>query len=528
MKILLNRKYKLTTLLMTLISISVVLITTILVFVSHQAERNTLIDTHLALNSSKSEKISSSVNSLFKSMRISLQETANFLSEHPEMTDEEIQEQLVLLRNSNRFFNSLVWIDETSLVRSIAPISVGLKGDKVTGITKDVVDLKRPTLTVPYRAPTGRMIVLMSEPIYDANGIYRGIIGGSIYLQEPNILNDILGNDIVDENGSYYYVVGPEGKLLFHPNSDRIGDDVNENPIIERILLGQSGKQFVINSQGVAMYAAYNYIPEIGWGVVQQTPASYIDAALQERTKDLIITILFPIVLLLLISLAFAKKLAEPFIVLANTVNDLGSDKEVQPPIIKSHWNREVDLLSKSVRIAIKTINKNNSELVEAATTDPLTGLANRRKLNEMMSDFEKEGQLFSLVVLDIDHFKLINDTYGHQAGDEVLVDLAVTVQSVIRRQDSLFRYGGEEFVLVMPNIKSSEAYHFAERIRKTIEQRISPVGKSITISLGISESSIHSTCTTDVFSCADKALYESKSNGRNQTTICSLDYSSN
>lgn len=520
MKFLSIRKFKLTTLLMTLIITSVLLTTVILLFASYQSEKKSLTDSYLTLNYSKSQKISSSVNSLFKSMRLSLQGITHFFEENPDLTDEEIQEHLDLLRNNSRYFNSLTWIDETGFVRDISPISVGLKGSYITGITKDVVNAKKPMLTDPYKAPTGRMLVLMSEPFYDSKGNYRGIIGGSIYLQEQNVLNEILGNDIIDENGSYYYVVGPDGTLLFHPDIKRIGKDVSENPMISRLLHGHSGTQRVNNTQDVPMFAAYNYIPEIGWGVVQQTPVSYVDGLLRKHIQNLLLTILMPFLILLMISISFARELAKPFNVLANVVNQFGSEKKIQPPAFQSHWNREADLLTKSLIIAIEAVEKNNSILIEETMTDSLTGLANRRKLNNVLIDLAKEEQLFSLIVLDIDHFKSINDTFGHQVGDDVLKCLTETVQTVIRKEDAFFRFGGEEFILLLPETKSSEAYYVAEKIRTTIASTICPVGKPITISLGISEFPSHTDSLDDLFLFADKALYESKSNGRNQTTI--------
>ncbi|WP_198135539.1 sensor domain-containing diguanylate cyclase [Ureibacillus sinduriensis] len=505
---------------MTLIIASVLSTSCILLFASYHHEKKSLTDTYLSLNSSKSQKLSSTVDSLFKSMRISLQETTKFLSNNPDLTDEEIQEHLELLRNNSRYFNSLTWIDETGLVRDIAPISVGIKGNFVAGITKEVVDAKKPMLTKPYMASTGRMIVLMSEPLYDSEGNYRGIIGGSIYLHEKNVLNEILGNDIIDQNGSYYYVVGPDGVLLFHPKTNRIGDGVKGNPIIPKLVQGQSGRERIFNSEGVEMLAAYNYLSEMGWGVVQQTPVSYVDGQLKEHIQNLLLIFLFPFIILLMVSLNFARKLAKPFIDLADVVNQFGTDARIKPPVFNSHWNREADLLTKSLIIAIEAVENNNNLLKEEAMTDALTGLSNRKKLNKSMSRLAEDRQLFSLIAIDIDRFKLINDNYGHQMGDKVLKFLARTVQSNMRAGDGFYRFGGEEFILLLPDTKSKEAYLIAENMRTTIANTISPVGKPITISLGISEFPLHSNTIENLFLFADRALYQSKENGRNQTTV--------
>ncbi|MFJ8246925.1 diguanylate cyclase [Peribacillus asahii] len=523
-KILYNQKFKLTTLLTSLVSVSVIFTILILLFASYQSEKGSLVKTYLSLNDSKSDKISKSVNSLFQSMRVSLKETANFLKENEGITDEDIQEQLELLRKNSRYFNSLSWIDEKGVVRNIAPISVGLKGHIMTGVTKEVLNLKKPTLTTPYIAPSGRLIVLMSEPFYDSHGKYRGIIGGTIYLQEKNVLNEILGNDIIDDTGSYYYVVGPDGKLLFHPDINRIGDDVSANPLVMKLLQGESGTQLVTNTKDIRMLAAYNVIPETGWGVIQQTPVSYVQELLKKHVQKLILYILPPFLILLFLSILVARMLAKPFIYLADLINQLGSGEQVLTPKTQSHWNREADLLTKSVCITIESVQKNNNKLTHAAMTDTLTELPNRRKLNEVMAIWANDRQLFSLIAIDIDYFKSVNDTYGHQAGDEVLKYLAKTVQSVVRKTDMFFRYGGEEFVLLLPNTKASETYDIAEIIRMTIENEISPVGRPITISLGISEFPLHSNSLDELFKYADEALYQSKLEGRNRTTICSHD----
>lgn len=151
-----NQKVNLATLLTGLVCASVIFTIIIMLISSYQSEKNSLTQTYLALNYSKSSKISDSVDSLFKSMRLSLEDTAEFLSKKNTLSDQEIQEQLELLRNSSRYFNSLSWVDETGLVRNIAPLSTGLKGQLITtGKTKKVLDAKKPVLTAPYTGPSG-------------------------------------------------------------------------------------------------------------------------------------------------------------------------------------------------------------------------------------------------------------------------------------------------------------------------------------------------------------------------------------
>lgn len=164
-------------------------------------------------------------------------------------------------------------------------------------------------------------------------------------------------------------------------------------------------------------------------------------------------------------------------------------------------------------------------KLAEQATTDPLTQLYNRRQFEVMATQqltLAARHQIpFCLFMLDIDHFKQVNDTYGHDAGDTVLKKLASTIQTTMRKSDISARYGGEEFVIFLPHTSPEQGKNAAEHLRRDVERlEIDINGKqiAITISLGIS-----SGMTTDLAGLikeADIALYHSKENGRNQTTL--------
>lgn len=161
-----------------------------------------------------------------------------------------------------------------------------------------------------------------------------------------------------------------------------------------------------------------------------------------------------------------------------------------------------------------------------AVLIDPLTGLYNRRAMDTRLHDLIAlggQGEL-SLLVLDIDHFKLINDTYGHAIGDIVIRNVASTLRKCIRGEDIAVRYGGEEFVVILPKTRLAGAVKVAETIRQRIETlrlirrqdnfRLAP----FTISIGVAECNEADTGET-LFQRADRALYQSKSEGRNRVT---------
>ena len=166
------------------------------------------------------------------------------------------------------------------------------------------------------------------------------------------------------------------------------------------------------------------------------------------------------------------------------------------------------------------------SQAVTRANTDGLTGLYNHRHFHERL-DHEiargsRFGTTFSLIMLDIDLFKAYNDIHGHLAGDEILRRIAVCIQTSIRSLDIAFRYGGEEFTIILPEARLDDAHKVAERIRKTIASRTSFKAPPITASLGVANWPIDGVMKAEIISCADAALYRAKQTGRNRTCLSS------
>lgn len=167
--------------------------------------------------------------------------------------------------------------------------------------------------------------------------------------------------------------------------------------------------------------------------------------------------------------------------------------------------------------------------LRELATTDALTSLYNRRHLDDYLAEqiaaIGDSGRSMAFVSADLDHFKTINDSWGHEAGDKVLVRVSQEIRNAIRASDIAVRYGGEEFLMVAPGMTLEAATLFAERLRARFDQlRIHDVipGQAIhiTISIGVAVLPLHGNRASDVLRACDVALYQSKKNGRNCVTI--------
>jgi diguanylate cyclase (GGDEF)-like protein len=157
----------------------------------------------------------------------------------------------------------------------------------------------------------------------------------------------------------------------------------------------------------------------------------------------------------------------------------------------------------------------------EAAFTDHLTGLANRRRferqLEREVERTRRSGRPFCLLMLDIDHFKLVNDTHGHEAGDEVLRQLARVLQEATRGIDLSARVGGEEFAVLLTETEMQSGVEVSERLRVAVEQAAMPQQAGITASFGLAEFPRSAETASELFIAADAAMYVAKAQGRNR-----------
>lgn len=179
-------------------------------------------------------------------------------------------------------------------------------------------------------------------------------------------------------------------------------------------------------------------------------------------------------------------------------------------------------------KAGMKALEDENRQLRDKAMRDPLIGINNRRAIDEILEEqllrAPFRGSSVSVIMADVDHFKKINDTYGHQVGDEVLIEVAERVSEGMRAQDSVGRYGGEEFLMVLPGIGGTQAVLIAHRIRLLIAQHTFDTSEgeiSVTMSLGVSSTDFPDLVPAErLVNAADKALYQAKHEGRNRVVL--------
>jgi diguanylate cyclase (GGDEF)-like protein len=196
--------------------------------------------------------------------------------------------------------------------------------------------------------------------------------------------------------------------------------------------------------------------------------------------------------------------------------------------VFESHYQMVSFLVSSMTASTLSFIfayrtNTQRDRLQQLATHDSLTGARNRRAMNEELkiaaSISRRHGNPYGVLIMDLDHFKQINDSYGHQAGDQVLINFVELIKNASRKEDRLFRFGGEEFLLLLPNTERSGMLAAAEHLRQQVNQHLRGPGGGVTMSIGgaILRRNEH---WRDLLQRADQRLYRAKNAGRNCVII--------
>lgn len=189
-------------------------------------------------------------------------------------------------------------------------------------------------------------------------------------------------------------------------------------------------------------------------------------------------------------------------------------------------WDNDYFRLQMLEALAVHSTLKEKRTLEELSVTDPITGLKNHRyfqaRLKIEVERADRHKRPLTLAMIDIDHFKKVNDRYGHPIGDEVLKAVAQRLNEKVRSLDTVARYGGEEFAIIMPDTPIDAGYLVAERIRRACEETpvecASRKSIAITFSIGVAAFGARTSTADELIRIADQALYQAKSQGRNQT----------
>ncbi len=343
-------------------------------------------------------------------------------------------------------------------------------------------------------------------------------------------LHELIGKGI--EGSEYVQIVPP-----YTQNDFSKGTSFIDVAMQEFMTSNHLSKEFQLLDE--RYFVTQSVLKETGWRLVILTHMKSIYAPIYEqksKSQNLGFLVILLIVnfyvaffiYLMIASKKFANRITQPIEKISRFISRINQQKQVDTPVSYVKIRELDDLIDLNVEIQeakqkylkINTeMHFKNEQLERLAVTDPLTQCYNRLKLDQVLryevARTKRDKTPLSLILLDIDYFKKVNDTYGHQAGDSVLVEMTQALLKNIRRTDILGRWGGEEFLLILPNTDLKSAAVQAEKLRYLVSCTEFEEVDDITISLGVS--SCCDKCTEhSLLEAADKALYSAKEAGRN------------
>ena len=373
----------------------------------------------------------------------------------------------------------------------------------------------------PSRADSAPASMEVAVPITSPTGRFLGVLGARLNFAGIEQLLDSLAES---STGQRLAIVQQDGHVVADVGGTL---DTVPEPVLRRLQLAEATSVSYRSADGVSVVGALRPVPGTDWSAVAEVPSSFAFAEIRRMRNA---TALLVLLLLLAVgSLAYGLGLliVRPLERLSTAAKRVaGGDLEVDVP---AAGGGELSTLAGVFNDMVRRLREGRSELERLSVTDELTGLSNRRRL---MAELDREvrrsdrhGHPFTVLMLDVDRFKIFNDAFGHPAGDAVLKRLAKTLRDSTRDVDTVARYGGEEFMVILPETPAAEASRVAERIRSRTEaDKFRPgdgiVELSITVSIGYAIFPDHAKAPETLIEAADQALYRSKAAGRNKVTV--------
>jgi diguanylate cyclase (GGDEF)-like protein len=282
-----------------------------------------------------------------------------------------------------------------------------------------------------------------------------------------------------------------------------------------------------VDDRNMRVVGLASSLDDLPWGLLITENYDDVFAGLTQARNQIILITFFLTIIIGGTATIIASQIIIPLNSLTSGVLRVaGGDLDVS---VNIHRNDELGIVTRMFNQMVYRLKKNQATLVQLATIDSLTELANRKQIMaDLATNFEhyrRYSSEFSILMIDIDYFKTVNDSHGHLTGDAVLVQLARILKGTLRIVDSAGRYGGEEFLVILKKTGIDEGLQTAERIRQAVDQHVftfEDVSLHITISVGLTGVVAEDKNGVSLIGRADKALYEAKAAGRNRIFLAS------
>ncbi|MHA7776184.1 sensor domain-containing diguanylate cyclase [Roseibium sp. M-1] len=425
----------------------------------------------------------------------------------------------------------------------------GLKGPAVEDVHPAKL-LDRLLRTSPDQAPF--RFVDAAMPVRDETGALVGVLGAHMsWTWAEDTRHDILENNLGKEGLELFVLARDNTVLLGDQAAGAPGpEDAGEFEANDPDMLVA-----VVETSGLGDY------PGLGWKIAAKQPLQVVSQHVSELLLNIFLIGLAVAFLAAIVAWQASKTVSRPLLDLVNALDKIGRD-ETETTVPRQQGFRELAQVSASVRSLLRRLGiveeskksalskladlrdeysrqlRSSEErnrqlgadihnLRALAEVDPLSGLLNRRAFQPFLDDtwanFRRHKRRFSILMIDADHFKAVNDRHGHRAGDDVIRAIGKVISDEIRTTDKAARFGGEEFIILLRENDAAGACILAERVRRKIEDLTIVSGAeeiSVTVSIGLAVALAEDRDAEDTVARADRALYIAKSSGRNRVSV--------
>jgi len=423
------------------------------------------------------------------------------------------------LRLQSGFFNSVVIVDNDAIIAAASPESLQLVGVKLhSDATKKALTTKKLFISEPFFSAAGNYVVFISQPLFNTAGDYIGFIGGSIYLQKESMLSDILSMHFY-EKSTDVSVINNDGKVIFNRDPTLVKGELDAIPGLQTQKINDNSGHFFNNGKNGDNLVGYASLKQADWKVVISGASESVSRVLMQTVVNAFWFTLIIILITITVVIIFAGKISTPLEKLADLAQAEDSETAVKKLAKIKVWYKEAEHLKQALGQHLSTMTKRVNALNDETMTDTLTGLYNRKGFSTLLKRYEHSSE-HCIIAIDIDHFKKVNDQYGHEGGDAVLIKFSERLCNLSTHKQVVCRFGGEEFVILLPYTGLEEASKIAEHIRTEIENTDFPYHHKVTISLGVAGFEDNENDVYTVLRKADLALYEAKFSGRNKVIV--------
>ncbi|WP_062198129.1 sensor domain-containing diguanylate cyclase [Massilibacterium senegalense] len=488
--------------------------------VSYSINKQTLTEEVLKTNEAYAKKVAKTTEDYFQTMTQVMEANSRYIATCDGLTPC-IEEELHRLSIQFPYFDAILITNKENEVMATSSDRAKIIGEKINEKEiQSAFKTQKTFISKPFPSMLKNDLqVMVAVPIIDENNEFQGFISGLFFIKKENIITKLMEDHYYNQY-SNVYVIDEEGKIIYHKYQSKIFKNIKKYSYVKYILANNNGYLNTENMAGEKVLVGYSKIDGANWYVIIEQPISFTIASIQRSMHQIVKQVVWFSIILIVIMYLLSFYITNPLSKLAKYLQQVKVQKqEVMIPKIND-WYYEAKMLHKNIVNSIYGFYDDIYTLKTESKTDVLTGLLNRKTLEEYFTHWEKTKTPFCILFLDLDFFKQINDTYGHDVGDDVLRLFSTMLQKFMRKTDVCARWGGEEFIVLLPETSMKEAFTIAERIRENMY--IEPLlnDKNVTVSIGIAQYPYHHKQIEKVIKKADDALYMAKRNGRNQTII--------